>query len=220
MGRSSDEGRRVVLKTVVVGGSTAFVAGTVVPAGRLVLGPVLAAGHAEAPARSRSDRGGSRLHRWSLAAFFALLGCTHGEPRPAPRVVEETQNPPVDSGGIEGTSVRGMTPSATETSPCAHLSDRLAYLPKAADEVCDAARCRSAGGECAPAGRVCPSACVRRSTDSGKACTAREDCQGQCLAPASAENAQRVAGSCSPLLWNAGCFKSMRAGVVAEICVD
>jgi len=61
---------------------------------------------------------------------------------------------------------------------------------------------------------------VRRSTDFGKPCTTREDCQGQCLAPAAAENGQRVTGSCSPLLWNVGCFKSMRDGVVAEICVD
>ena len=162
----------------------------------------------------------SQPSRWSIAAFLALLGCTHGEPRPAPRVVEEPQSPPVDSGGIDGTSVLATTRFAAETSPCAHLSDRLAYLPKAGSELCDAARCRSAGGECAHAGRVCPSACVRRSTDFGKACTAREDCQGQCLAPANAENSQRVAGSCSPLLWNAGCFKSMRDGVVAEICVD
>jgi menaquinol-cytochrome c reductase iron-sulfur subunit len=47
MAQSSDEDRRAVLKTIVVGGSAAFVAGAAAPAGRLVLAPVLAAGHAE-----------------------------------------------------------------------------------------------------------------------------------------------------------------------------
>lgn len=158
--------------------------------------------------------------RWSSAALLALLGCTHGEPRPAPRVVEEAPSAPAGSDGSHGTTIVATTLPEAAPSPCAHLSDRLAYLPATATELCDAARCQSAGGECALAGRVCPSACVRRSTDSGKACTAREDCQGQCLAPASAENGQRVAGRCSPILWNAGCFKSMRGGVTAEICID
>jgi hypothetical protein len=113
-------------------------------------------------------------HVWSSALLLAVLGCTHGEPRPTPRVVEEPQSSPVNSGAIDRTGVPATTPPAAETSPCAHLSDRLAYLPATATELCDAARCRGAGGECAPAGRVCPTACVRRSADSGKACTARE----------------------------------------------
>jgi hypothetical protein len=158
--------------------------------------------------------------RWSSAAFLAVLGCTHSEPRPVRRVVEEPSSAPAGSGGSHGAAVLATTLPAPEASPCAHLSDRLAYVPATATELCDAARCRGAGGECAPAGRVCPSACVRRSTDPGKACTAREDCQGQCLAPANAQNGQRVTGSCSPLLWNAGCFKAVRGGLAAEICVD
>jgi hypothetical protein len=157
--------------------------------------------------------------RWSSAVVLAVLGCTHSEPRPVRRVVEEPSSAPAGSDG-DGAAVLTTALPAAETSPCAHLSDRLAYLPATAAELCDAARCRGAGGECAPAGRVCPSACVRRSTDSGKACTAREDCQGQCLAPANAENGQPVAGRCSPLLWNAGCFKSVREGLAAKICVD
>jgi len=47
MAQSSDEDRRAVLKTIVVGGSAAFVAGAAAPASRLVLAPVLAAIHAE-----------------------------------------------------------------------------------------------------------------------------------------------------------------------------
>ena len=47
MAQSSDEDRRAVLKTIVVGGSAVFVAGAAAPAGRLVLAPVLAAIHAE-----------------------------------------------------------------------------------------------------------------------------------------------------------------------------
>ena len=156
--------------------------------------------------------------RWSLAVLLTVLGCTHREPRPV-RVVDESSSAPASIDGSHASTAPATTSAAPE-SPCAHLSDRLAYLPATADEVCDAARCRGKGGECAPAGRVCPSACVRRSTDSGKACKAREDCEGQCLAPATAENGQRVAGRCSPLLWNAGCFTSVRDGVAAKICVD
>jgi hypothetical protein len=158
--------------------------------------------------------------RWSFVAFLAVLGCTHSEPRPVRRVIEEPSGALTGRDGSYGAAGLATTLPAADTSPCAHLSDRLAYLPATATELCDAARCRSMGGECALAGRVCPSACVRRSTDSGKACTAREDCEGQCLAPASAENGQRVAGRCSPVLWNAGCFKSVRDGLAAQICID
>lgn len=154
------------------------------------------------------------------AAFVAVLGCTRGESRSAPRVVEEPSSAAAGSDASYGTSVPASTLLGAATSPCAHLSDRLSYLPATASELCDAARCRSAGGECALAGRVCPSVCVRRSTDSGKACRAREDCEGQCLAPENAANGQRVVGRCSSLRWNAGCFKAMRDGVAAEICVD
>jgi quinol---cytochrome c reductase iron-sulfur subunit, bacillus type len=46
MARSTDEDRRGVLKTIVVGGSAAFVAGVALPASRLALAPVFAAAHA------------------------------------------------------------------------------------------------------------------------------------------------------------------------------
>jgi Rieske Fe-S protein len=72
MGRSSDEHRRAVLKTMVVGGSTAFVAGTVVPAGRLLVGPVLAAGHAKG--------------RWISIARLADLA--EGESKRVPVIAE------------------------------------------------------------------------------------------------------------------------------------
>src|SRR5262245_21927364 len=123
--------------------------------------------------------------RWFSMALLAVLGSTHCERRPVRSVVEEPSTAPAKVDANDGAACTATAPAA-DTSPCAHLRDRLAYLPASAAEPCDTTRCRSAGGECAPAGRVCPSACVRRSRDSSKACTAREDCEGQCLAPAGA----------------------------------
>ena len=72
MAQSSNGDRRGALKTIVVGGSAAFVAGAAVPAGRLAMAPVLAATHSEG--------------RWIRIARFADL--KDGEPKRVPVISE------------------------------------------------------------------------------------------------------------------------------------
>lgn len=88
----------------------------------------------------------------------------------------------------------------------------------------DAAGCAAAGGELKPLGRLQRVQCVVPYADAGKACSAKADCTGQCLA--SGERAiaagSRATGVCqADISQNFGCRQRIDAGVAqGTICVD
>lgn len=88
----------------------------------------------------------------------------------------------------------------------------------------DAAGCAAAGGELKPLGRLQRVQCVVPYADAGKACSAKADCTGQCLASGEREIAagSRATGICqADISQNFGCRQRIDAGVAqGTICVD
>ncbi|WP_411849310.1 hypothetical protein ACLB90_09650 [Stenotrophomonas sp. LGBM10] len=86
------------------------------------------------------------------------------------------------------------------------------------------AECEAAGGEARPLGRLQHVHCVVPYADAGKACSAKADCNGQCLAR---EGAELVAGAAArgvcqrDISQNFGCRQRIDNGVAqGTICVD
>ncbi|HAI45943.1 hypothetical protein D3C87_455810 [compost metagenome] len=86
----------------------------------------------------------------------------------------------------------------------------------------DPAACRQAGGELAPLGRLQRVQCVVPYADAGKACSAKADCTGQCLAQGEVAPGAKASGICqTDVRQNFGCRQRIDGGVaLGTICVD
>ncbi|WP_421568171.1 hypothetical protein [Stenotrophomonas sp. PD6] len=88
----------------------------------------------------------------------------------------------------------------------------------------DAAACTAAGGELKPLGRLQRVQCVVPYADAGKACSAKADCSGQCLAQGDGElvAGAKASGVCQrDVSQNFGCRQRIDNGVAqGTICVD
>ena len=88
----------------------------------------------------------------------------------------------------------------------------------------DAARCAAAGGELKPLGRLQRVQCVVPYADAGKACSAKAECSGQCLAQGETElvAGSKARGVCqTDVSQNFGCRQRIDNGVAqGTICVD
>ncbi len=86
----------------------------------------------------------------------------------------------------------------------------------------DAAACRQAGGALTPLGRLQRVQCVVPYADAGKACSAKADCTGQCLAQGEVAPGAKAQGLCqTDISQNFGCRQRIDGGVaVGTICVD
>lgn len=145
-------------------------------------------------------------------AGVALAGCDERSGAPHRQVPAPT-TPTV--------STRPQAAASMPTSgSCAVLRARLALDP-ASDGKCDRAACAAAGGECGWAGFSCEIACVRRSRDAGAACSDVSECEGTCVAPASAGLGDVVKGSCYHLALDKACLNRVRQGKAeGKVCVD
>ena len=65
-----------------------------------------------------------------------------------------------------------------------------------------------------------PKTCDLKATDSGKTCTDSSQCQGACLAPATAAAGAAATGSCSAYLANFGNVSLVTNGVVEQLNVE
>jgi len=86
----------------------------------------------------------------------------------------------------------------------------------------DAAACRQAGGALTPLGRLQRVQCVVPYADAGKACSAKADCTGQCLAQGEVAPGAKAQGLCQvDISQNFGCRQRIDGGVaLGTICVD
>ncbi len=104
-----------------------------------------------------------------------------------------------------------------------NAGDTATNAPAAADNA-DAARCAAAGGELKPLGRLQRVQCVAPYTDAGKACSAKSECTGQCLAQGETElvAGSKARGVCqTDVSQNFGCRQRIDNGVArGTICVD
>jgi hypothetical protein len=63
--------------------------------------------------------------------------------------------------------------------------------------------------------------CVVPTTDGGKACDDREQCQGLCEAPSLAAKGERVSGTCSTSIGRLGCLNVVIHGEASgQACFD
>jgi len=104
-----------------------------------------------------------------------------------------------------------------------NAGDTATNVPAAADNA-DAARCVAAGGELKPLGRLQRVQCVAPYADAGKACSAKSECTGQCLAQGETElvAGSKARGVCqTDVSQNFGCRQRIDNGVAqGTICVD
>jgi len=86
----------------------------------------------------------------------------------------------------------------------------------------DAAACTAQGGELRPLGRLQRVQCVVPYADAGKACTAKADCSGQCLATGEVAAGSPASGVCQrDASENFGCRQRIDGGLAqGTICVD
>ncbi len=107
---------------------------------------------------------------------------------------------------------------------CASTPPPVAPVPAdgAVTAPTDAAACRQAGGELAPLGRLQRVQCVVPYADAGKACSAKADCTGQCLAQGEIAPGAKARGTCqADIRQNFGCRQRIDGGVaLGTICVD
>lgn len=80
--------------------------------------------------------------------------------------------------------------------------------------------CLRVGGQWTQLGRAPVPQCLRQTSDSGKACTDSEQCEGQCLAPEGSVDGTQVGGQCSVDTNPFGCQQRVRGGMASTICVD
>ncbi|MGY8563763.1 hypothetical protein L0938_10105 [Paracidovorax citrulli] len=104
-----------------------------------------------------------------------------------------------------------------------NAGDTATNAPAAVDNA-DAARCAAAGGELKPLGRLQRVQCVVPYADAGKACSAKAECSGQCLAQGETElvAGSKARGVCqTDVSQNFGCRQRIDNGVAqGTICVD
>lgn len=86
----------------------------------------------------------------------------------------------------------------------------------------DAGACAAQGGELRPLGRLQRVQCVVPYADAGKACTAKADCSGQCLATDEVAAGSPASGACQrDASENFGCRQRIDGGLAqGTICVD
>lgn len=104
-----------------------------------------------------------------------------------------------------------------------NAGDTATNAPAAVDNA-DAARCAATGGELKPLGRLQRVQCVVPYADAGKACSAKAECSGQCLAQGETElvAGSKARGVCqTDVSQNFGCRQRIDNGVAqGTICVD
>jgi hypothetical protein len=109
-------------------------------------------------------------------------------------------------------------------STAPHAAGPTAPAPGTDAAVADAASCAAAGGEMKPLGRLQRVQCVKPYADAGKACSAKTDCTGQCLADGESElvAGAKARGVCqTDVSQNFGCRQRIDNGVAqGTICVD
>ncbi|MCC7633356.1 hypothetical protein [Stenotrophomonas rhizophila] len=132
-----------------------------------------------------------------LPLLLALAGCASTPPAPSP-----------------GTELSDTTVPAAEAAAQA--------AAEAAAEAAAAATCAAEGGTLQALGRLQREQCVVRYADAGKACRAKSDCTGQCLATAETAVGAKASGVCqSDVSQNFGCRQRIDKGVAqGTICVD
>ncbi|WP_422509103.1 hypothetical protein [Stenotrophomonas sp. GZD-301] len=116
-------------------------------------------------------------------------------------------------------------PHATGSGvPVASVETAPAALSGSAATTAQRAECEAAGGEARPLGRLQHVHCVVPYADAGKDCSAKADCNGQCLAR---EGTELVAGATArgvcqrDISQNFGCRQRIDNGVAqGTICVD
>ncbi|HET7544441.1 MAG TPA: hypothetical protein VFK05_31435 [Polyangiaceae bacterium] len=125
-------------------------------------------------------------------------------PSNAASVAAPTESPPI---------------SDAATSPCRALTPWLAYLTDSV--TCEAARCAAAGGACGYGGVACPSACFRKTSDGGQACTDDSQCQSACVTDPDLPVGKSAQGTCHRLAHVMGCENHVRAGRASgALCVE
>ena len=87
------------------------------------------------------------------------------------------------------------------------------------------AECRAAGGEWARFGvhdHLCNVySCAERTKDAGKPCRNRADCEHLCITNAAPSIGAEVAGQCTAVKTNFGCFTHVDGGkIVGRVCID
>lgn len=85
------------------------------------------------------------------------------------------------------------------------------------DAKIDRAACASVGGAVKPQGMFGFSACVKPTSDGGKACTAQDQCESRCLAPENAVQGSTATGYCQRDDARDGCIRSVENGIVSGI---
>ena len=146
---------------------------------------------------------------------------------PAPTSVERsTEDGPADGGCIFACDSDG-TPSVAPagTKPCDNVRGSLVYAPTWQEFHairCDEGRCRAAGGRCAYAGMACPIACVKRTSDGGKACRDGSECKSRlCEGTPDTAVGTPMTGKCADVVMKLGCSVMVKQGrVESTICGD
>ncbi len=164
--------------------------------------------------------------RWMLAT--ALLGCARPDGRAAGERSAVLPTAGEGSRGDGDLAIAREPPKADALGDasdgsrfgCSSVLKWLAYPPSGVAD-CDTNRCRAAGGACGYGGVGCPQACFRRTSDGGKPCKDRSECQSICLAPPDTAAGQATMGSCSELVHVVGCQNRVRAGrAEGAVCTD
>ena len=96
-------------------------------------------------------------------------------------------------------------------------------MPEKVMSAADAAACESSGGGVDVRGRLQAEMCVHPFADAGKQCSDSSQCEGKCIASASAAEGESdtAAGSCQADDRLFGCYAELEDGQrVRAICVD
>jgi len=130
-------------------------------------------------------------------------------------------------------ALAGCASTATPSSPGTDLTDATmpaaeaaaqaaAEAAEAAAQAAAAATCAAEGGTLQALGRLQREQCVVRYADAGKACRAKSDCTGQCLATGETAVGAKASGVCqADASQNFGCRQRIDNGMAqGTICVD
>lgn len=106
-----------------------------------------------------------------------------------------------------------QTADKTTPHPKPRPSDASPPAPEAPPPISpEQALCQKTGGDWSPMGQSSGHLCVHRTRDSGKACSRKSDCQGECLAQS---------GTCSPITPLVGCNDVLQAnGSRVTLCLQ
>jgi len=165
-----------------------------------------------------------RSSAWvALALLSAASACLRQNS--TKREIEPERSSTSAQAPAPGNAVNGGAPAEptavvdASTSPCRALSPWLAYLTDSV--TCEAARCGAAGGACGYGGVACPSACFRKTTDGGQACSDDAQCQSACLTDPDIAVGKSAQGTCHRLVHVMGCENHVRGGRASgALCVE